>query len=152
MQLSYVGLKALKGYEGFKAHAYKDTGGVWTIGYGTTRIDGRPVVDGDICTEPQASLWLQQDLAWAQTAVNQMVHIALSQNQYDALVSFVYNEGQTQFASSTLLKKLNAGDFIGAGREFNRWVFDNGKIIHGLEVRRSLEREMFEGPGANSQI
>lgn len=145
MQISYNGINALKEHEGFRAEAYRDTGGVWTIGYGTTKIDGRPVEQGMTCTKEQAEQWLYKDLAWAQTAVNQMVKVKLAQNQYDALVSFVYNEGELQFSKSTLLRKLNLGDFVGAAKEFDRWVYDNGKIITGLVARRRVERDQFEG-------
>lgn len=144
MQISFNGIKFLKDQEGFRERAYKDTGGVWTIGYGTIKINGKPVEQGMTCTEQEAAQWLLADLAWAQSAVNQMVRISLTQSAYDALVSFVYNEGETQFSKSTLLRKLNLGDLAGAAREFDRWVYDNGKIIPGLVSRRHRERQMFE--------
>jgi len=144
MQLSYSGLEALKQYEGFRDKAYKDTGGVWTIGYGTTRIAGKPVEQGQTCTQAEALEWLRLDTAVAQTAVNQSVRVPLKQNQFDALVSFVYNIGIDAFRASTLLRKLNAGGIEGAAKEFDRWVHDNGKVIPGLVSRRKLERSMFE--------
>jgi lysozyme len=150
MQISYVGINALKEHEGFRAKAYKDTAGVWTIGYGTIKIDGRPVEEGMECTQEQATQWLYADLAWAQTAVNQMVRVPLHQNQFDALVSFVYNEGETQFSKSTLLRKLNLQDFIGAAKEFDKWVISGGKVTKGLVSRRAVERSMFEGPSNQS--
>lgn len=143
MQISFNGMLALKEYEGFSADAYQDGGGVWTIGYGTTKLPTGPVVQGMTCTKEQAELWLHNDLAWAQTAVNQMVRVPLTQTRYDALVSFVYNEGETQFSKSTLLRKLNSGDYAGASNEFPKWVYDNGKVVHGLENRREKERKMF---------
>ena len=145
MQLSYKGLEFLKDAEGFRDHAYRDTGGVWTIGFGTTKIAGLPVLPGMTCSEPQAAEWLRQDCALAQTAVNQNVKVLLQQHQFDALVSFAYNCGTVAFASSTLLKLLNKGDFEGAAKQFDRWVYDNGKIIPGLVSRRARERSMFEG-------
>ena len=150
MQLSYIGINAIKEHEGFCANAYKDTGGVWTIGYGTIKVDGRPVEQGMSCTVEQATQWMYSDLAWAQTAVNQLVRAPLAQHQFDALVSFVYNIGEAAFARSTMLRKLNAQDFIGAGKEFDRWNKDNGKTIAGLTARRAVERSMFEGPSASS--
>lgn len=146
MQISYNGIGLLKEREGFSPKAYKDGGGVWTIGYGTTKIDGKPVQEGMTCTVEQATVWLYADLAWAQTAVNQLVRAKLNQNQFDALCVFVYNIGQTAFANSTMLRKLNVNDFIGAGAEFPRWDMDNGRHVRGLAIRRELERNMFEGP------
>ena len=150
MQLSYQGINAIKEHEGFRDKAYKDSAGVWTIGYGTIKINGKPVEEGMTCTQEQATQWLYADLTWAQTAVNQMVRVALAQNQYDALVSFVYNEGETQFSKSTLLRKLNAQDYIGAGKEFDKWVYAGGKVVPGLVARRRIERDEFEGHSSNS--
>lgn len=150
MQLSYNGINALKEHEGFRSNAYKETGGVWTIGYGTIKVEGRPVEPGMVCTIEQATQWMYSDLAWAQTAVNKLVRAPLAQHQFDALVSFVYNIGEAAFARSTMLRKLNAQDFIGAAKEFDRWNKDNGKTIAGLTARRAVERSMFEGPSASS--
>lgn len=145
MQISHNGLSFLKNQEGFKDTAYRDSGGVWTIGYGTTRVDGKPVVQGMTCTEPQASLWMQSHLSSVQTAINQSVRTQLSQNQFDALCSFVYNEGEQAFGKSTLLRKINLNDFIGAGAELDRWVFVGSSPIAGLVARRRRERDLFEG-------
>lgn len=144
MQISYNGIEFLKDQEGFRAKAYKDGGGVWTIGYGTTMIDDKPVQDGMVCTEAQALVWFMADLAWAQTAVNKLVKVALKQTQYDSLVSFTYNEGEHQFETSTLLRLLNLGNYVDAAKQFDRWVYDNGQIIAGLVSRRHRERQMFE--------
>lgn len=149
MQISYNGINTLKEYEGFRAKAYLDSAGVPTIGFGTIKIDGKPVELGMECTKEQAEQWLYKDLAWAQTSVNQMVRVQLAQNQYDALVSFVYNEGQTQFSKSTLLRKLNLQDYIGAAKEFDKWVYAGGAVVKGLVTRRRLERDMFEGHPSN---
>jgi lysozyme len=145
MQISFNGIKALKEYEGFEPKAYKDTGGVWTIGYGTIKWLGKPVEQGMVITEKEAELALQADLAWAQTAVNQLVRVPLTQFQYDALVSFVYNIGENAFMKSTLLRILNEKKYLEAAQQFDRWVNDNGKLIKGLIVRRSKEKLMFLG-------
>lgn len=145
MQISYSGINALKEHEGLRLQAYRDTGGVWTIGYGTIKINGKPVEQGMTCTREQAEQWLYADLAWAQTAVNKLVRATLAQHQYDALVSFVYNIGEEAFTKSTMLRKLNAQDYVGAAKEFDRWVNDNGKVVKGLVARRRIERDMFEG-------
>jgi len=152
MQISYVGKNRLKEREGYRDKAYQDSKGVWTIGYGTIKIDGKPVEAGMTCTREQAEQWLYADLAWAQTAVNKLVRVALAQHQFDALVSFVYNIGEANFATSTMLKKLNVLDLIGAGAEFPRWnkITKNGKLVveNGLTNRRLSEREQFEGQRA----
>jgi lysozyme len=145
MQISFNGIESLKQLEGFESKAYKDTGGVWTIGYGTTIWLDKPVVAGQTITEKEAVLALQHDLAWAQTAVNQLVRVPLKQNEFDALVSFVYNIGETAFAKSTMLRLLNQQRKKEAASQFQRWVYDNGKIVKGLVNRRIQERRMFEG-------
>jgi len=144
MQISFNGIKSLKELEGFRKDAYKDTGGVWTIGYGTIMLNGRPVEQGMSITDPEAEVALQADLAWAQTAVNQLVRVPLKQSMYDALVSFVYNVGMNAFSKSTMLRKLNLKDYAGASKEFSRWVYDNGKEIKGLVARRRIEQSMFD--------
>jgi len=144
MQISFNGIEALKEHEGFRKVSYRDTGDVWTIGYGSTHIHGRLVQQGDTVSIAEATVQLLSDLAWAQTAVNQLVKVQLKQNQFDALVSFVYNVGEEAFMKSTLLRKLNAKDYAGAGGEFPRWNKDNGRIIPGLVARREVERSLFE--------
>src|SRR5215216_5405559 len=109
MQISNVGLEDLKEYEGFRADAYRDTGGVWTVGFGTTRLDGRPVRKGDHVTQQKAMECLKLDTSSSQACINEAVKVVLKQQQFDALVSFVYNVGSSAFRSSTLLKKLNLG-------------------------------------------
>jgi lysozyme len=143
MQLSFNGLETLKRFEGFRSEAYKDTGGVFTIGYGTTTWNEKPVVAGQTITEKEAILALQHDVAWAQTAINQLVRVPLTQNMFDALSSFVYNIGADAFSKSTMLKLLNSGDYRGAANQFTRWVFDNGKQIAGLVSRRLTEQSLF---------
>lgn len=143
MQISYNGLTLLKELEGFRKEAYKDTGGVWTIGYGTTRVSGKPVEAGLTCTESQAQAWLSDDIAWAQTAVNKLVKVPLKQGMFDALVSFVYNVGEEQFRRSTLLRLLNLKQYIEASKQFAQWKYDNGKVVNGLINRRIKETAMF---------
>ena len=143
MQVSYNGLMLLKELEGFRKESYLDTGGVWTIGYGTTRVEGKPVEAGLTCTEAQAQQWLSNDIAWAQTAVNKLVKVPLKQGMFDALVSFVYNVGEEQFRRSTLLRLLNLNQHIEAGKQLLRWKYDNGKVINGLINRRVKELAMY---------
>lgn len=143
MQLSYNGLEFIKLNEGFEEKAYKDTGGVWTIGYGSTKVDGTPVQQGQTITPEKAAAQLQFDIAWAQTAVNKMVTVPLSQNQFDALVDFVYNVGESAFSKSTLRRVLNQRNYAEAAKQFLRWVYDNGKVIEGLKNRRERTVTLF---------
>lgn len=145
MQISFNGIQSLKELEGFRAKAYKDTGGVWTIGYGTIKWLGKPVEAGQTITDKEAALALQADLAWAQTAVNQLVRVPLKQHMFDALVSFVYNIGESAFSKSTMLRLLNEGKFDLAAEQFKRWNQDNGKVIPGLVSRRKVEESLFRG-------
>jgi lysozyme len=144
MQLSFNGLEAIKEHEGFKANAYKDVAGVWTIGYGTIKINGKPVQEGMTCTVAEATEYMRQDLAWAQTAINKLVKVPLKQNQFDALVSFIYNIGENAFGKSTMLRLLNSGDYSGAAAQFDRWNRAGGKVVKGLVARRKVERSLFE--------
>lgn len=144
MQISFNGVKFIQNEEGFRGTAYLDTGGVWTLGYGTTWIDGKPVEQGMTCTEQQATLYMEAHLAAVQTAINQLVKVPLSQNQFDALASFTYNLGERALASSTLLKLLNQYQYSAAAMQFDRWVNDNGKPVPGLVARRRRERALFE--------
>lgn len=134
-------LDFVKSFEGFRANAYQDTGGVWTVGYGTTEY----VEPGDTVTEEEAVELLRNDLQEAADAVDDLVDVELTQNQYDALCSFVYNVGREAFRNSTLLKMINQGRHVkDCGPQFDRWIKDNGKVISGLVARRKAEREMFE--------
>ena len=84
-----------------------------------------------------------EDVASSVSAVNRLVTVPLTQNQFDSLVDFVYNLGEGSFAKSTLLRKLNNKDYIGASEEFQKWVFDNGKVQPGLVSRRYREKQLF---------
>lgn len=132
--------------EGFRSRPYRCPAGIWTIGYGTTRYpDGRAVSPNDpAITETQAAALLLANLGEYEAAVNRYVVVPLTQNQFDALVDFAYNAGTQNLRTSTLLRKLNAGDYAGAAREFDKWVYGGGKKLDGLVTRRKAERELFE--------
>ena len=132
--------QAIKTAEGLRLTAYKDGGGVWTIGYGHTGSDVR---EGLTIPLSEAERLLTRDLRVAEGHVNDAVKVKLTQNQFDALVSFVYNVGGGAFRASTLLKLLNAGDYEGAANQLPRWNKDNGKVVDGLTDRRHEERELF---------
>jgi lysozyme len=143
MQISYNGVKLLKELEGFRNEAYLDSGGIPTIGYGSTRVNGVPVKMGDTITEPEAEHQLLLDVAWAQTCINQSVHVPLKQNMFDALVCFVYNVGADAFMKSTMLKMLNLQLYDIAANEFLRWDRVNGNENQGLLNRRKKEQALF---------
>lgn len=130
----------IKEAEGLRLEAYKDGGGVWTIGYGHT---GKEVKKGLQIDMTAAEAYLTLDLQTAEDAVNKSVKVNLTQNQFDALVSLAYNIGATAFKSSTLVKLLNKGKYDEAAEEFPRWNKDNGKVIDGLTNRRVKERALF---------
>jgi len=141
MKTSEPGVELVKSHEGLRLKAYLCPAGVWTIGYGHTRTAKR----GMVITAEKAEDLLLEDLVEAEDAVSSMVDVPLSQGQFDALVSFVFNLGSGNFKTSTLRRKLNAGDYAGASVEFGRWVYSSGKKLGGLIKRRAEERALFEG-------
>lgn len=120
--------------------AAKLSGAPWTIGYGHT---GPEVHEGLTITLDHANKLLAQDLFTAESDVRRYVKVQLNQNQFDALISFTFNLGGGNLASSTLLKKLNAGDVVGASKEFERWNKAQGKVMAGLTRRRKMEAKLF---------
>ena len=136
---SQAGIDLITSFEGCRLTAYQDSVGVWTIGYGHTS----GVYQGMTITEEEAIAFLRQDLKTAENAVNSNVTYGINQNQFDALVSFTFNVGTGNFTSSTLLKKLNAGDVNGAANEFDRWIYAGGQVLEGLVRRRAAEKQMF---------
>lgn len=137
---STSGLEAIKQFEGTRTTAYLDSVNVPTICTGSTK----GVYLGQSATLAECEVMLKQDVTYAGVGVARRVTVKLSQGQYDALVSFVFNLGETRFRKSTMLRKLNAGDCFGAAREFDRWVYAGGKRLRGLVTRRAAERSMFE--------
>lgn len=130
-----AGLALLKQWEGLRLNAYLDTGGVWTIGYGHTKT----AREGMEIDAVEAERLLREDLRDAQSAVERLVTVPLTDNQHGALVSFVFNIGETQFRGSTLLKRLNAGRYGDVPAQLARWKYDNGRVIDGLVNRRAAE-------------
>lgn len=142
--ISEDGFSIIREYEGFRPQAYLDTGGVWTIGYGTIKYpNGARVKKGDTCTQGQAELWLKNDCQWVDACLDKYISVPVTQNQFDALASFVYNFGESQFRTSTLLVLLNQKNYTGAASQFDRWIFDNGKVFKGLVNRRAKEKAIF---------
>lgn len=139
MTTSDKGRVFVKGDEGLKLTAYRKKGDVWTIGWGHTR----GVTEGQTITEAQAEALLSADLAIAEKAVNDAVGVTITQNQFDALVDFAFNLGGHALASSTLIRKLNAGDTMGAALEFPKWDHEGAEVLSGLLTRRLAERDLF---------
>ena len=144
LTISKNGLSMIASFEGFEPKAYYCPAGVLTIGYGHTgtNAQGQELKEGDTVNHEQAMRLLYEDVLWAEDAVNEQ-RLNLTQNQFDALVSFVFNVGATAFAHSTLLKKLKSCDFEDAADEFLRWNKAGGKVLRGLTARREAERELF---------
>lgn len=142
MEISDRGLELIRSFEGLKLIAYPDpaTGGdPWTIGVGHTKGVRR----GDVCTEDEAMAWLREDCADAEACVEAWVDPELTQNQYDALVSFVFNCGCGNFKGSTLAKLINAGNLAAVEGQFLRWNKAAGKVMAGLTRRRQAEADLF---------
>ena len=134
-RINAAGLALVKAQEGLRLQAYPDEGGVWTIGYGHTK----GVAPGAVISGAQAEMLLEADLAQAERAVSDLVYVPLTDNQFAALVDFVFNEGAGAFARSTLLKKLNEGGYALVPAYLKSWIFDNGKVVPGLVRRRAAE-------------
>lgn len=146
MNISPRGVALIQVEEGLRMDAYPDpgTGGEpWTIGYGHTG----GVKPRDRITHAQADAFLRADLQRVEACIGEKVRAAMTQAMYDALCSFVFNVGCGAFAKSTLLRKLNAGDFGGAAAEFGRWINAGGKPLPGLVRRRKHERDLFVSDG-----
>lgn len=139
LKTSKNGLKLIKEFEGCVLTAYKCPAGVWTIGYGHTG----GVKEGQKISKTKAEELLKLDLKVYENYVNNYVKVKLNQNQFDALVSFTYNCGPGSLKTSTLLKKLNQGDYRGAANELPRWNKANGQVLAGLTRRRKAEKELF---------
>ncbi|WP_288791147.1 lysozyme [uncultured Enterobacter sp.] len=144
MQTSEKGIALIKQFEGCKLTAYQDSVGVWTIGYGWTQpVDGKPIRAGMTIKQETAERLLKTGLVSYESDVSRLVKVGLTQGQFDALMSFTYNLGARSLSTSTLLRKLNAGDYAGAADEFLRWNKAGGKVLNGLTRRREAERALF---------
>lgn len=143
MKLSNNGIAFIKREEGEKLTAYQDSVGVWTIGVGHTgTVDGKPVARGMTITQSKSTSLLITDLAWVESAINGNVKVPLTQNQYDALCSLVFNIGRNAFTGSTLLRLLNVNNYKGAADQFLQWK-RAGNYPDLLLPRRKRERELF---------
>ena len=145
LEISYQMVDIIMATEELRLKAYKPTpNDRFTIGYGTTYYpNGRAVMPGDTCSKEEAVYYFVSFLAKCEEVVVEKVRVELNQHQYDALVSFIYNIGAKEFSESTLLRKLNIGDILGASKEFDRWIYQEGQILPGLVKRRKHEKQIF---------
>lgn len=141
MQISQEGLSLIKKFEGCELEAYKCAAGVWTIGYGSTK----GVKSEDTITQEEADQLLLHEMAEYEGYVNDMVKVDLNQNQFDSLVSWVFNLGPSNLSSSTLLTRINNKDWKDVPNQIKRWNKAGGKTLQGLIRRRNAEALLFEG-------
>jgi len=141
LKISIEGLALIKKFEGCELEAYQCSAGVWTIGYGHTK----DVESGMQITKQDAEDMLVEELHEYESYINEYVTASLSQNQFDALVSWVYNLGPANLKASTMLKVLNAGDYEDVPAQLQRWNKAGGKVLDGLIRRRKAEAYLFAG-------
>lgn len=155
MEISESGKRKIREWEGSRARPYRDAGGKLTIGVGhlLTKselasgkiwIQGQAVRYADGLSDRQILDLLGQDVAGAEQAINDGVEVELSQNQFDALVSFTFNVGSTAFKNSTLRRQLNQGDYAAVPAQLRRWVRCNCRVVQGLVNRREEEIELWK--------
>ena len=148
MRASEECIAMIKRQEGLRLSAYKCSANTVTIGYGQT---GSDVTMGMNITQARAEELLIRDLAQFETAVNSLVKVSLTQNQFDALVSWTYNLGPGNLRTSTLLKILNEGKYAEVPEQMKRWVHSQGKVLPGLVHRREEEAQLFAAPAISSR-
>lgn len=137
--INEAGLALIKQFEGLRLIAYQCTANVWTIGYGHTK----GVKSGDRITLAQANKYLAEDVKGFEKSINDLVNVPLNDNQFSALVSFVFNVGTRAFYESEMLGLLNKGKYYDAACQFPRWNMASGKVTDGLVNRRDAEKRLF---------
>lgn len=146
LKTSDKGLAIIEEFEGFRSKAYLCPAGIWTIGFGHTSGAGLPhVYKGMKVTKDEARHMLRRDVVQYEQAVLRSVKASLSQNEFDALVSFCYNVGVTAFSKSTVVRVINAGKKAQVGAALAMWVKGGGKVLPGLVSRRAKECDLFYG-------
>jgi len=137
-----LGIDLIKRFEGLNLTPYRCPAGVWTIGYGHIRT----VREGMKITEADAEYLLKSDLEISEKIVSRLVEVPLTDNQFSALVSFVFNVGGGNFERSTLLKLLNRGWYEQVPAQFMRWNKAGGSVVTGLTRRRTAEAQLWNTP------
>ena len=147
MKVNAAGLDLIKSFEGLRLKAYKCSAGVDTIGYGHTSAAGEPKVTPRMTiTAAEAEKILARDLGKYEQAVDKAVTVKPTPNQFAAMVSLCYNIGPGNFAGSSVVRRLNAGDVKGAAEAFLMWNKVHGRALAGLTRRREAERKLFLTP------
>jgi len=151
--INKAALDLIKEFEGFRANAYKDPVGIWTIGYGTTAMAqvGIEPKAGMVITEAQALAYLDAAIVKFEHNVTKVLKRPANENEYGAMVSLAYNIGPSAFAKSSVLRKFNEGDNVGAADAFLLWNKAGGKVMAGLTRRRKAERDFFLKPVASAE-
>ena len=146
--LNQATIDLVKEFEGLRTTAYKDSAGIWTIGYGTTARAGVGIepVEGMEITEAEAEYYLQKGLEKFSTEITGAITQPINENEFGAFVSLAYNIGSGAFKRSTALRKFNAGDKQGAANAMLMWNKAGGRVLNGLIRRREAERALFMTP------
>ena len=144
MNISPLGISLIKYFEGFSAEPYRCPAGYWTIGYGHL-IPSLEQEKYQMISEVEAEELLRQDVARTEATVRRLIPVALSQGQFDALVSFTYNLGAGALQRSALRQKARRGEHKAAAAEFSRWIYAGGKRLPGLVKRRAAEEKRYQG-------
>ena len=144
MKLSQKGVDFIKSHEALRLKAYQDSKGVWTIGWGHTKN----VHPGDVITREQAEQFIRDDFAWVERTLNADLVAGrdkplVTQNEFDALCSLVFNIGSQAYLDSTVRRKIKQGDKMAAAHAFGMWVYSNHKFVQGLANRRADETRLF---------
>jgi lysozyme len=135
-----------EGYSPVAVHHPEDPPNIWTLGYGSTFWNGKPVVEGMTCTNDEALEQLGKGLSVAAQCINASVTVTLTQNEFDACTDFAYNLGCGRWKGSTARARLNAGDYHGAAAAFEMWDRAGGQVMAGLLRRRVAEETLFNTP------
>ena len=145
MRASQNAIDLIKRFEGCRYNPYRDSVGLWTVGYGNLIGDGKSLPSGDnrVFTQEEIDAFLVNDLTRTESGINMLVRVQLSQNQFDALCSFCYNLGIGTFQKSTLLKDINASMWDAAANDLLKFHFAGGVSQPGLVKRRQAEHDLF---------
>jgi lysozyme len=146
MQISNKGIQLIKHHEGVRNKPYRDCVGLWTVGVGHLIGDGKSLPESwnKLFTTEEVDALLKQDLVRFERGVQKLLPVPLTQNQFDALISFSFNLGLGVLQRSTLRQNILRKDFKGAAEEFLKYVRAGGKIVKGLVTRRNDEKALFE--------
>ena len=142
-KITNQGKQLIKDFEGFRKQIYHCLNGLPTIGYGHVLLRGESKWYSHGISIEEAEKLLRQDIKIVENCIGKVLKVPVNENQFDALVSLVFNIGCTAFKNSTMLRKLNNLDYDGAAREFSRWVHVNGVVSRGLVRRRQAEVDLF---------